>query len=488
MRRNVLNRWLLPLCLLGFGVGCIPIIDRFAPEIELVTPLQQSYSVQDTIRLILSFGDNDRVDSAIISIRRVGEASVSGQIWNPTIVRKLRGRRIDDTVRIVIPPTAQLGTYEMTIRLFDFSKNQGVESFRFNVIGDQRPPIIRQLDIVGLPRNQQGDFIVCRQTVINLTGLATDNIRIREVRAEIPTLLTVTRLVNADSVRFDNLFGRDLRIPANIPDNVRLLLTITVIDHNNNSTSRSFALQMDCDDQPPQIRVQTTSPQINERQEASIIEGDHFRILAATITDNRGLARMAITFNPVGARRDTVFRLNLAGTSVQLGSILANQRFTPPAVPGAVYELVIFATDQAGNQASPFRIVINVVKDEPPQIIIAQMQINKNPISISPQNFISRGDTLEIFGKVIEDRALEYLQIFWGTENALERVVNLSASQLTPLPFDLADPRSVNRFIVPRLSPIPFPGSTLLVYILQLRAKDTRNPEVVVTYRFIVRN
>lgn len=466
-------------------VACIPITDRFTPEIEVLTPLQASYSVQDTIKVVFSFGDNDRLDSAVINIRKADEVSGSGEVWNPTFVRKLRGRRFDDTLRIPVPVNIQLGNYEMIVRLFDFSKNQTVRRFTFVIRGDERPPVIRQLDLVGLKRDAAGNYLVCRQTVLQLTGSASDNIRIREVKAELAGILSVTRLVNAETVRFDDLFGRDLRIPANAADNSRFLLIVTVTDHNNNSTNRTFNLLLNCDDEPPQIRVQSTAPQINAEREANLIEGgDFFRILSGTVTDNRQLARLAITFNPVNSRRDTVFRANLTGTTVQLGSLLANQRFQPPinALPGSAYELVLFASDSEGNQAQPFRIVLNIVKDEPPQIFLSEVRIGgviTNLSSTQPNPLPAEAD-LVIFGKVLEDRALEYLQIFWGPAQRPERIVNLTAADLTPLPFDLADPRSVNRF---RASP---QAGTAREYVLEFRVKDTRNPEVKLTYRFVI--
>ncbi|MCS7019302.1 MAG: hypothetical protein RMJ87_09475 [Cytophagales bacterium] len=474
-------------CVAGFLAACIPVIDRFNPEIQIITPVQTSYAIQDTIKVVLSFGDNDQLDSAIVSIRRVDEASSSGRVWAPTFGRKLRGRRFDDTLRIVIPTDVQLGNYQMTIRLLDLSRNQTVQQIGFNIRGDERPPIIRQLSLIGLPRDAAGNFLVCRQSVLLLTGSASDNILIREVRAELAGIISFTRPVGSQTVQFDNLFGRDLRIPANAADNSRFLLIVTVIDQNNNTARQTFNLLLNCDEEPPQIRIQSTAPQISANREVTLIEGDFFRILSGTITDNRRLGRLAITFNSIATPRDTVFRANLTGTTVQLGTLLANQRFQPPltATAGSVYELILFASDSAGNRADPFRIVLNIVKDQPPQIVISEARIRGTLVNLSltQPNPLPIGADLVIFGKVLEDRALEYFQIFWGPAQRPERLVNLTAQDLTPLPFDLSDPRSVNRFVAPMQPGI---APTMLEYVLEFRVKDNRNPEVVVTYRFIL--
>lgn len=473
-------------CLLcGIFAACIPVVDRFDPEIEVLTPLQTNYFIQDTIKVVLSFGDNDRLDSAVVNIRKAGDVSGSGQIWNPTFNRRLLGRRFDDTLRIVIPATAQLGAYEMSVRLFDFSKNQTAQQFNFNVLGDARPPVIRQLALTGLRQDAAGNYLVCRQSVLNLTGSATDNIRIREVKAEIANVFSVARLIGSEEVRFDDLFARDLRIPATVADNARLSLVVTITDQSNNSINRTFSLLLSCDDEAPQIRVQTTAPQINAVQEANVIEGDPFRILTGSITDNRRLGRLAITFNPINARRDTVFRTNLTGTTAQLANLLNNQRFQPPAgaVAGSVYEINLFATDSAGNNAQPFRMVLNITKDEPPQVVLAEARIRGEltTLSLTQPNVLPIGAELIFFGKVLEDRALEYIQIFWGPAQRPERVVNLTAQQLTSLPFDLSDPNSVNRFLITEQA-----TAAGREFILQFRVKDTRNPEVVQTYRFVV--
>lgn len=471
--------------LCGIFAACIPIVDRFEPEIEVLTPLQTNYFIQDTIRLVLSFGDNDRLDSAVITIRKTGDVSGSGQIWNPTFNRRLLGRRYDDTLRIVIPANVQLGAYEMTVQLFDFSKNQRVQQFNFNVLGDARPPVIRQLALTGLRQDAAGNYLVCRQSVLNLTGSATDNIRIREVKAEIAGVFSVTRLIGSNEVRFDDLFARDLRIPPTIADNTRLALVITITDQSNNSTTRTFNLILSCDDEAPQIRVQTTEPQINANREVNLIEGDAFRILTGTITDNRRLGRLAVTFNALNARRDTVFRANLTGTTAQLATLLSNQRFLPPAnaTAGSIYEINLFAADSAGNNAEPFRIVLNITKDEPPQIVLAEARIRGalTTLSLTQPNVLPVGAELVIFGKILEDKALEYVQIFWGPAQRPERVVNLTAAQLTVLPFDLSNPNSVNRFVITERD-----AAVSKEFILQFRVKDTRNPEVVQTYRFIL--
>jgi hypothetical protein len=477
--------------------SCIPIVDRIAPTIQDVNNLRLTYHLQDTIKLFLTYRDNDRLDSATIKISR--QVPASNNPLEQTIVRKMRGRRFEDTIRIFIPRNTPLGIYNLRVQLQDFAKLQAVpRDTIFELLGDNRPPVfVTQPQVIStgvgnIPeRDLMGNFITCRSSVIQLAGTIADNIRLREIRVSLndgaTNLLNTARVVTSDTVRLLGLFDRDIRIPSDIADGKVLRMTITAIDGNNNSVSQNINFIVNCDDQAPAINITRTNPQVNASREVNIIEGNGFSILEGTVTDNKGLGTLVITFNELNQTRRTVVERNLNGArSIKIEELLASipnsaSLFQIPtnATPGSIFELIVAIRDQSGNVATPYRVLITVIRDEVPSIFVTRVSIDNREIILASANLVARGQTVQIDGKIEEDRGLEYIQILWGPEGQESTIVNLKGSNIT-LPFDFADPRSVNRFVVPD-------SRTITSMRLIIKAKDLKNPEEIRQFVFQVR-
>lgn len=476
--------------------SCIPIIDKIAPTIQEVNNLRLTYHLQDTIQVFLTYRDNDRLDSVTVSINR--QVPPATNPWRYFTKRAIRGRRYEDTLKIPIPKDAPLGIYNLSIRLQDFAKLQAIpKDTIFELLGDNRPPRINNLLVISTgvgvapERDIAGNFITCRSSIIQLAGLITDNIRIREVRVSLnegaTNLLNTARVVNSDTVRLVGLFDRDIRIPSNVADGRVLRLTVTALDGDGNSVSQSFNFIINCDDQAPSLNITKTNPQINANGEVNLIEGSSFRILEGTATDNKGLGTLTVTFNEINQTRRVVFERNLNGaTSVDLAELLASagsNLFQPPAnAPvGSIYELIISIRDIAGNVATPIRILITIIRDEPPTIFIANVYVDGKELILSSTaaNIVGRGQTVQIEGKIEDDNGLEYIQILWGVPGQETTIVNLKGEDIT-LPFDFANPISVNRFRVPD-------SRTVTSHNLIIKVKDLKNPEVVRQITFLIR-
>lgn len=496
------------LLLLSFVLvwSCIPIVDKVAPSIQDFNNLRLTYRVQDTISLFLTYRDNDRLDSVSISIRR--QVPPSGNPWSYFSKRSLRGRRFEDTIRIPIRRDAPLGIYDLDVRVKDFAKLSSVPlDTVFELLGDNRPPVISRYSILStgvgnIPQTDlQGRFVTCRSSIIRIGGLATDNIRVREVRVSLNDITTnpainlvnTARVVTRDSVNLSGLFDNDIRVPNTVANGRILQLTVTAIDlDGNTSTPQRTNFIVNCDDQAPTFALTRTNPQIAPNNEVGLIEGSTFRILEATASDESGLGLITVSFNELNQTRNTVFQRNFNGSirTVKIDSLLAAtpNLFQLPAnaAPGAIYELIVTIRDQSGNVATPLRILITVIRDEPPIIFVANTYIDSREIRLTPSlsaaaanvNPIARGQVFQIEGKVEEDRALEYIRIFWGPTGQEAQLVDLKGSDIT-LPFDFADARSINRFRVPDTRV----GTS---YTLIIRVKDLKNAEVSIRYVFNV--
>ncbi len=487
--------------------SCIPIVDKIAPTIQDFSNFRLTYHVQDTILLFMTYRDNDRLDSVSININR--QVPPAANPWRYFSKRSIRGRRFEDTIRIPIPRNAATGIYDLDVRLLDFSKLQSrPQDTIFELLGDNRAPIISRLLVTNtgvgnIPQTDaQGRFITCRSSVIRFSGFVTDNIRVREVRASLTditvapavNLLNTARVVTGDTIRLANLFDNDIRIPSNIANGRTLQLTLTAIDGEGNlSTAQRLNFVVNCDDQAPTFAVVRTTPQIAPSREVGVIEGSRFQILDATAADDTGLGLLTVTFNQVNQARNTVLQRNLGGAKrVRIDSLLAltPNLFQLPAnaIPGAIYELVVTITDLSGNSIQPFQILITVIRDEPPVVFVANTYIDNKEVRLirssglaggtAALNQIGRGQVLQVEGKVEEDRALEYIRIFWGPTGQETQVVDLKGADIT-LPFDFADARSINRFRVPDTRNID-------TYTLIIRVKDLKNAEEITRYVFKV--
>ena len=499
--------------------SCIPIVDKIAPSIQDFNNLSLTYRVQDTIRLFLTYRDNDRLDSVSISIRR--QVPPSGNPWVYFSKRAIRGRRFEDTIRIPIRRDAPLGIYDLDVRVKDFAKLSSVPlDTVFELLGDNRAPVISRFSILStgvgsIPQTDlQGRFVTCRSSVIRMGGFVTDNIRVREVRATLSditanpavTLISTSRsnATGRDTVNLLGLFDNEIRIPNTTANGRILQLAISAVDlDGNQSTPIRTNFIVNCDDQPPAFALRQTSPAFITRgdvNEVSLIEGSTFRVLDATASDESGLGSIAVSFNELNQPRNIVFQRNFAGTITRLriDSLLATtpNLFQLPAnaAPGAIYEIIFTIRDRSGNEAvtpPPLRFLITVIRDEPPIFSPPTLitYIDSKEVRLIPSlsatniniNQIARGQTLQIEGKIEEDRALEYIRVFWGPTGQETQLVDLKTADIT-LPFDFASlaartGRAGNTFAVPDTRV----GSS---YSLIIRAKDLKNPEIVLRYVF----
>ena len=470
--------------------ACIPIEDRIAVQIVTLEGIR-NYNVPDTIRLRLVATDNFALDSLNIRIEReTPPSSPTPFVYAPAPI-KLRGRRIEDTLKIPIPKTTPVGNYRLQLSLWDKSRkstNAAVRDTVFQILADNKAPNFVAIEPVGLSRDANGNYIVCRSSVIRLNGLIVDNVRVRDVRASFPNnLLNAARVTNQDTVRLRTLFDNDLRIPTDTPDGTVLPLSIIATDVEGNvAAPLVIRFVVNCDDQAPVINIVETNPNIGNAREISLVEGSSLQFVKGDITDNNALQSITISFNELNQNRQVIVSRTFSNTTtktITLEQLLPNPLTLPSsAVAGSQYEFIITARDLAGNVSVPYRLVITVRRDEPPILFIANVYIDGREIAQATQisNLsVLAGQTLQVEGKVEEDRALEYFRINFGLAGTaqLPNLINLNTAQIK-LPFDFADPLSTNRFRIPENARA---GQQ---YVLEIRVKDLKNPEVL--RRFIL--
>lgn len=482
-----MKRIFIYIVLLGFSiVSCIPIEDRFNPNSSEFDVLD-IFHVQDTFKFDIIFTDNAELDKAFIQITQ--ETGVFPATWQITDSVTLAGRRFEYLYDTLIPLQANEGRYKIEVLIVDVGGNTKTITDLFEVQGDVRSPVFSiQVDILNMEKDEEERHVACRLQIPDLEGYVVDNIELSKIEAQIEGFPKVTRVLTPgiDSVSLRGFFGSDLRIPDNVVDREELDLTLMATDIDGNISTKIVKIIVDCDDQIPTVAVLQTAPELNSSNQVSVIRGEEFIVTSAQIKDNRFIQDLFVLFNERDAAKDTVLNqsINIAD-SINIEDILGEiaVRIPEDALIGSKYDFVMFATDTSQNISEPLRIEITVAQDQAPRIIVSNTLIDNLDTlltkGITGRNPIKAGQELRIEGKVEDDLGLEYYRVFWGIEGQEVRVVDLDGTGIS-LPFNFADVRSVNEFIVPQDARI---GE---IYKLSIKVKDLRNEEIETVFRFIV--
>ncbi|MGF1533994.1 MAG: DUF4625 domain-containing protein [Bernardetiaceae bacterium] len=470
------------LCLLG---ACIPIEDAFNPNINDLDVGDQ-YALEDTLRVRAILTDNFNLTRAFIEIVQIAGERESP--WQISDSLHLQGRRFELEYKAKIPLDAVPGTYEVSVVVVDAGGNESFLRGRFVVRGDIRGPQeiepIRLLEPADDPfLIVDGRTVVCRQTLLQLEGVIRDNIGIARVRAQLGDLPGITRLVtpSQEEVRLQEVFADGIRIPSNIPNGQTLDLLIEATDTDNNTIRRTIPLLVFCDDVAPLIENLSTSPAFDSlSREVNVIEGGVLTITDLLVSDDLGLDRLWVFFNPIGSTRDTLYNLLLDDAfALNLDDLEAINN-GPLVLPlpevarfGDRYEVVLLARDMSGNLSEPQGLVINVRNDAAPRITITEVLINNRlQESDTTQGTAARPyqirerERVNLRGKITDDRQLSEIAFVWGGTQVL--LLNESDLGNTAV-FDLEDARlTSDLFTIPRDTPA---GTS---YQLTIRARDSR--------------
>lgn len=471
--------------------ACVDIKDIIKPTISPYS-IRKLYNVQDTVKAMITVTDDKALDSLVVVVQKLN-GSLNSR-WRPKpVTKRIRGgRRYIDTVNFVIPVIAEIGLYTIETKAYDKGSDQIKNSISkidtFEVSGDNKIPIFKDLKVVGFSEDKNGIYKACRLDVIQLEGLIIDNDQLKEIRVTSTTnVINEATVVSRDTIRLKNLFLRNLKIPQTVVDNTTLSISITAIDRSGNTaTSQIFRFLVDCDDQQPVIEVSKTFPIFDLDKEVDIIEGGKFQILEGAVSDNRFLRRFAMTVSQLNASADTVFKRNLnTSTKVLLSNILKDFTYSLPANTsvGTTLQFTLSALDSSGNFSVPYRFLLNVIKDEPPTIFVTNAYLDNIEFAIRENviTSIKAGQLLRIEGKIEEDNALQNIKIIWGEEGKpIQAEVDLSADKLTALPFDFSDVKSKKTFRLPTTVAV---GT---IYVLEIIATDSKKQTVVRKFRFRV--
>jgi len=466
-----------------FFTSCIPIDDRIEPIIAPKT-MPTAYYWQDTLNIAAIITDNNKLESVIVAVKPLDVTS--SWVINEKI--QLNGRKYDLDFKKIIPLTAAPGVYLITLTCQDTGGNIRIYTFKFEVLGDIRAPYFGEVKPINLKKLDIETYLGCRSQAVLFEGYLKDNIGLGSLTVEFEGYPRIVYNLNGqDSIDINALLHSDVRIPQSIPDGKKIALNLFCVDTDGNLSKKTLYIYVDCDDIKPVLTLNETYPKFDAGR-VTVIQGTDFVIEDALASDNRYLKDVTIIFNKRGAAKDTVFHQPIEkALEADLTALFGKIAITMPAAasPGDRYDFFMFVRDSANLTSDVFYLEMITGRDEPPLILLTNTQKNdlEQDWTTTSNNIVASGDRLRIDGKILEDVALDYLKITWGTINDQKLVVDLDSTELLGrLPFNLADPISKNTFDI--ADKIVTPSNNL--YKLTIETKDKKNEAVKKVYTFRV--
>ncbi len=496
------KRYLFLFLLVSFLGACIPIEDKFKPFI-LNFDLEDSYFLQDSILIAATLTDDIGIETVIVSVGYDDPTAPSA--WSKIDSFSTRGGRVFnlDTF-FVVPTRIKQGNYFMTITVRDVGGNLETATENFQILGDARGPVFSEVLIANMPEDELGapsngsdfggSYLACANQSVFFTGTLTDNLGIAKLEAYYENLpdgiegLSESRILdNREEVSMENIFGDDLKIPLGLTPEDKFLLVLEATDKDGNTSRYEFDLTIDedCDSEAPIVNVLETFPDIDlELNQASIVQGDTLFVTAVEVTDNKKIRRFLAKL-----RTPTAGETVLIDDSVDVEALYVPEVIAVPipvtARPGSDFELILLAGDDRGNVSEPYSIMIDVLRDTPPEIFVTTATeiaptgaTRSLSLSTVTPVGIKENRRLRIDGKIKEDIAFKSIKILWGAAGSEEEQVNLSEDDLFGLSiYDFST--GSNEYLVPDVA-----VGTVLNLIIE--ASDNRDQTVKIIYKFII--
>ena len=465
--------------------SCIPIEDKISPQVNEFE-IKDVYYYQDTILFSVIFTDNSGLDSGSLVIEKMADVSTPGpDAWFYENTFDIRGRRIAPDFQIEVPEYKETGDYMLTVYGFDEGGNPDTVRRVFNLVADNKLPEYKNLGI-SLEKLNDSIYTACRSEVISFNGYVTDNLKLSKIGFSFGEGNQNLSFYSTDSIQLREIFEDFVRIPPDTPDSTLLQLNVIAIDTFDNKTIETFNIWVECDDEAPQFYVEQTTPQINTENRVKVTQGSKFLIDKMLVSENRFLKDLTIYYNNSKETLQEFASITINSTEKETDlNSLVDLSFDVPLSDniGDVREITFVATDGAGNSTNLYKVYIDVIPDNPPNLLITNTYINRVLTTFSEEIYIpvKAGDFITFAGKIEELNALSILEIYWY-EEGFPPSVALSFNSFDELPVNLSDFHDENSFVVPENAQVGFK------YVLQIKAVDSKGQESLKNYLFEVIN
>ncbi len=470
--------------------SCIQVQDRINPAIADFN-IKPEYTLQDTICVSTSYTDNERLAKISIQMNVSPLGSVNSSLGTQVFYKELGinldrgGRRYDAITCFPVPVDASPGDYAITIVVTDAAKNSTKIVKYTKILPDQVKPILnvapkitvfKNNAFVNLVADADGIYTICQLDVLNFNGEVTvsDNQAIKNITAaltvnrsnrEVNVFTNSTDLNNTTTktIRLIDLFAPPIRIPEKdaedkiVANGDILTLNITASDFSGNVNTNSFPikLRIDCDRISPIITVGRSRPLLDSlNRTLLVVEKGNFKLLAGTLSDNKGLANLNIVFRRTNGVVVSTKDIALTGTTAKLEDLVTDNFNIPTsAVINDEYQLILTVSDNSGNQTI-YTLRITIKVDDPALITVIRPVIRLSTgvevdivLSTDAQNptIIPLNATRLTFqGKVSDDNFLAYIQQFFTVGTTRTNIVDIQ--NLSELVYDFTQPPLINVF------------------------------------------
>jgi|GEM_PF-6539089 len=463
--------------------ACIPIEDKIGPQVNDFE-IRETYYYQDTINFSVIFTDNSGLDSGSLIIEKLDQfEDQNSNAWFYLDTFNIRGRRIAPDFSIKIPEYKETGDYLITVFGFDEGGNPDTVKRVFTLEADASAPVFKNVSI-SLDAVNDSLYTACRSEVIRFDGYVTDNLKINQIGFGFSNTRDNTVFFSTDSVNIEDVLQDFVRIPPDTQDSTLITLEILAIDTFQNVGSKKYNILVACDDRPPTFNILKSSPSININNRVKVTQGGSLSINEMFIIENTNLRNVIVYYNKNNEILSELDNIDLRGTT---GDVRLNDfiplNFDIPLTdnPGEIREITFVATDESGNQSELYKVYIDVIPDNPPDLILTNTYINRIDNTFSEVSYIQvqAGDVISFAGKVEELNRLDLLEFYWYDESLLPALVN-RFNTFPELPLNLVDYIEDDSFKVPENA---LSGTN---YVLTIRAVDTQGQEDMKRFLFTV--
>ncbi|RFA32307.1 hypothetical protein CAL65_20005 [Alkalilimnicola ehrlichii] len=370
------------------------------PTVSIRSPAQGSRLVEgEPFTMTATASDDREVVAVNFFIERV-HTPASGE---PTVTRLVErsfsgeevaaalnaGRYLSAGLRTPHRPDDEAYRIRIGAEAFDNADQRGEALLDVTILNDEEPPNL----VMAEP---DGPFTLMPGDSFTVSGSGDDNYYVDDIQAvltdadgheeilewevlsrndrvervTIPNPETFGELIVGE--RFFTDFKGRIQLPRRYLDHAgeQYRFSLRSRDYGHNEvTTAAVQLTVAADEEPPEINLSAPSEQLYDRQPAYI---------QASISDNVAVAEYSVWLDDADEPLAAESGLNAAMVETPVIELDLSE-YAPLPAEGRELELVIRASDQAGNEAE-LRRRLQLLPDQPPELNLIDRAPNANPV------------------------------------------------------------------------------------------------------------
>ncbi|KXX69530.1 hypothetical protein [Flammeovirga sp. SJP92] len=443
--------------------SCIALEDEFFPTATNNITSDKVFYYFDSLHVNVDFRDNALITESNVRLAliepSVAESDTVLFSFDTTYTTvEARLLRFDST--FIIPLYAQTGKYLLATNNKDASDNTIWDSTYFYIDTDTTAPFVEQFSVVSKNEKNIENNQFCRGDIVSINALVTDNAALDRVGISIDEEETVYFNLAGRSAGIANLIQNDISIPNSINDGSHQL-QLVIEDKFGNAITVSKTITVMCDNDPAELVLfeEESGIELPSNNVVQLFPGEEFNLSSLIFEDTGGLdsAQLEITRQANGNPTvETPVTFGLDGvTSADLSDIFEDyfsfsfDKVNANEGDEIMVNVKVKDINQIWEKASSFHFTLISKKDEKPELLIPNLIINGNAVSVNPDEeydltdlLIENGNlTIELDGEIREEVGLTSVKYTFNSDHrsiqSFGRRIDISEEELDyPLPIE----------------------------------------------------